>query len=106
MPVIDSGAIFPKPNVTVEAPSDPETVEFDAGGELADKDKVDLSGPTTVDHSDLHTPRGTGFAEVPGPVSVVLEGYGVEGETTSPQVKLVESKPRAKGKGTSSAETK
>ena len=106
MPVIDSGAIFPKPNITSEAPSEPETVEFDAGEGLKAKDMVDLSGPATVDHSDLHTPRGTGFAEPPGSVSVVLEGFGVEGETTSPQVKLVESKPRSKGKGTSNAETK
>lgn len=106
MPVIDSGAIFPKPNITVKQPSGPETVEFDHGEAVAKKDMVDLGEPETVDHSELHTPTSTNQFEVPGPVSVVLDGYGIKGESTSPQVKLVAPKAKAGGKGTSGAETK
>jgi hypothetical protein len=106
MPVHDLGTFFPVPNLTVEQPEGAESVEFDDGRRLKAKDLVDLGEPTTVDHSDLHSPRSTDQFEVPGPVSVTVDGFGVEGETTSPQVKVVEPKPRAKGKGTSGAETK
>jgi hypothetical protein len=106
MPVEDTGLIFPKSNITVEQPEGAESVEFDDGRGLNAKDMVDLGEPTTVDHSDLHTPRSTDQFETPGPVSVVLDGYDLKGETSSAQVKVVEPKPRSRGKGTSSAETK
>jgi hypothetical protein len=106
MPVENAGNFFPKPANNVKQPEGPVSVEFDDGLSRDEKDMVDLGEATTVDHSELHTPGSTDAFEVPGPVSVVVEGYGVKGETTSPQVKLVESKPRGKGKGTSGAETK
>jgi hypothetical protein len=106
MPVENIGAVFPEPNITVKQPEGPEAVEFDDGHGLKAKDLIDLGEPTTVDHSELHTPTSTNQFETPGPVSVTLEGYGIKGETTSPQVKVVEPKSRSKGKGTSGAETK
>jgi hypothetical protein len=106
MPVQKIGTFFPQANKTVEQPEGVETVEFDDGHGLKAKDLVDLGEATTVDHSELHTPRSTDQFETPGPVSVVLEGYGFDGETTSPQVKVVEPKPRSRGKGTSGAEPK
>lgn len=106
MPVIDTGAIQPKPNITVEASTDPETVEFDDGHGLKGKDMVDLSDPETVDHADLHTPRSLDLFEPPGPVTVVLDGYGLKGESTGEQVKLVKPKQQAKPSGTKGAETK
>jgi hypothetical protein len=106
MPVDNAGAVFPEPNITVEQPEGPVTVEFDDGTSHTGLSKVE-DHELSADHGESqHTPRSTGQFEVPGPVSVVVEGYGVKGETTSPQVKVVEPKSRSKGKGTSGAETK
>lgn len=105
MPVKDGGSLEPQINLTVKQPAGPDMVEADNGA-VAKKDMVDLGEPATVDHSDLHTPRSTDMFETPGPVSVVLEGFGVDGESTSPQVKLVKAPAKSRGKGTSGAEGK
>jgi hypothetical protein len=106
MPVEHIGTFFPKPNITVKQPSGVESVEFDDGSSHTGLSKVEDFELSADVMQDQHTPASTNQFEAPGPVSVVVEGYGLKGETTSPQVKVVESKPRSKGKGTSSAETK
>jgi hypothetical protein len=109
MPVQKIGTFFPQANLTVEQPEGVETVEFDDGHGLKAKDLVDLGEATRVDHTDLHTPKSTNQFETPGPVSVVLEGYGVQGETTelAVQAKVVKPAPKkAAPKGTDGAEGK
>ena len=108
MPVENAGQFFPVPNITVEQPEGPVSVEFDDGTSHTGLSKVE-DHELSDDHSESqHTPRSTEQFDVPGPVSVVVEGYGVKGESTDAAVQAKTVKPAAKApaKKTNGAEGK